>query len=256
VNAAGYLINSILVLLVLRQIRDTRLTLPSLVLPVLLAAAAAACFLRSVPAASSDVALDITLAAVGAVLGAWCALATSMHCDAEGVVLAKAGWLAGILWVAGVGARMAFAYAAGHGAGPAIARFSGAHHLTGGTAWLAALVMMALAEVTAWLGVMWQRAVAVPDAGTPSEAEAPPRRPAAAPPRRSAHPGRTPRADQRPRRPRSTRAVSSAARTASQPLSSLLPSPPHRSTAWACVSHVSTPLPTGVPLSSGTRVSP
>jgi nucleoside-diphosphate-sugar epimerase len=58
------------------------------------------------------------------------------------------------------------------------------------------------------------------------------------------------------RRPRSTRAVSSAARTASQPLSSLLPSPPQRSRAWALVSHVSTPLPTGVPVSSGIRDSP
>ena len=48
------------------------------------------------------------------------------------------------MWVAGVGARMAFAFAATHGAGPAIGRFSVAHHITGSGAWVAALVMMAL----------------------------------------------------------------------------------------------------------------
>ena len=58
------------------------------------------------------------------------------------------------------------------------------------------------------------------------------------------------------RRVRRSRAVSRAARTASQPLSSLLPSAPQRSRAWARVSQVSTPLPTGVPVSSGTRDRP
>ena len=56
-----------------------------------------------------------------------------------------AGVLAASMWVGGVGARLAFAVAAGNGAGPAIARFSVAHHITGSSAWIAALVMMALA---------------------------------------------------------------------------------------------------------------
>ena len=50
-NATGYIINSILVLLVLRQIRETRLDLVSLVLPVVLVGAAAAYYLHSVPTA-------------------------------------------------------------------------------------------------------------------------------------------------------------------------------------------------------------
>ena len=61
------------------------------------------------------------------------------------------------MWVAGVGARMAFAFAATHGAGPAIGRFSIAHQITGSGAWVAALVMMALADVLTRLAVVWMR---------------------------------------------------------------------------------------------------
>ena len=56
-----------------------------------------------------------------------------------------------------MGARLAFAIAAGNGAGPAIARFSVAHHITGSAAWVAALVMMALADVLTRLVVIYLR---------------------------------------------------------------------------------------------------
>lgn len=174
-SATDYIINGILVLLVLRQIRENRLTWQTLVLPVVLVAAAAAYYLRSVPTAGNDVALDVTLAATGALLGALCALATHMRRGADGVVLARAGWLAAIFWVVGIGARMGFGYASGHGAGPAIERFSAAHAITSGSAWVAALVMMALAEVITRLAVMRLRAAQVPAvaAGTPARASAP-----------------------------------------------------------------------------------
>ena len=61
------------------------------------------------------------------------------------------------MWVAGVGGRMAFVFAATHGAGAAIGRFSIAHHITGSAAWIAALVMMALADVLTRLAVVWLR---------------------------------------------------------------------------------------------------
>ena len=53
-NATGYIVNSILVLLVLRQIRETRLDLVSLVLPVVLVGAAAVYYLHSVPTAGHE----------------------------------------------------------------------------------------------------------------------------------------------------------------------------------------------------------
>ena len=153
-NATGYIINTILVLLVVRQIRGSRLDLLNLVLPVVLVVGAAAYYLRAVPTAGNDIALDITLIATGAALGVLCALTTHLRRDADGVAFAWAGVLAAILWVVGIGCRMIFAFASDHGAGPAITRFSITHSITSADAWVAALVMMALAEATARLLVL------------------------------------------------------------------------------------------------------
>ena len=168
-NAADYLINAVLVLLVLRQIR---LTWQILLLPVLIVIGAAAYYLRSVPTSGNDILLDVTLAAAGAALGGLCALATHLRRGADGVPLSRAGWVAAILWVVGIGARMGFAYATGHGAGPAIGRFSIAHSITSVDAWVAALFMMALAEVVTRLAVLWLRSSRLPVATAPSAARA------------------------------------------------------------------------------------
>src|SRR5260370_6302461 len=74
--------------------------------------------------------------------------------DRDGQVLGHAGWVSASLWVTGVGARMAFVFAATHGLGPAIGRFSVAHHITSAQVWAAALVMMALADVLTRLTVL------------------------------------------------------------------------------------------------------
>jgi hypothetical protein len=71
---------------------------------------------------------------------------------------------------------MAFAFFSGHGAGPAIARFSAVHSITSTDAWVAALVIMALTEVTARLVVLRLRARKLPVAA----AETAPRTPARA----------------------------------------------------------------------------
>ena len=85
--------------------------------------------------------------------------------------LSRAGWVAAILWVVGIGARMGFAYATSHGAGPAIERFSIGHSITSVDAWVAALFMMALAEVVTRLAVLWLRSSRLP-AAAPSAARA------------------------------------------------------------------------------------
>jgi hypothetical protein len=112
VNATGYIVNAILVLLVIRQIRGGRLDLRNLVLPVVLVAAAAAYYLRTVDFFSD------------------------------------------------------------HGAVPAIARFSISRQITGSDAWVAALVMVALAEVIARLVVLRLRAHALPTASAAAPAPA------------------------------------------------------------------------------------
>lgn len=161
-SAMDYIINSILVLLVVRQIWGTRLTPQALLLPVALVAGAVIYYHPSVPAAGNDVVLYVILGAAGLVLGALCGLATHLRRGADGVPVAKASAVAAALWVAGIGARMAFAFASTHGAGPALLRFSAAHQITSGDAWVAALFGMALIEVTARVAVLWLRASRLP----------------------------------------------------------------------------------------------
>ena len=62
---------------------------------------------------------------------------------------------------------MAFAIADSNGARPAIARFSVAHQITGEAAWVAALIMMALADVLTRLIVIYLRGRRLTAAGTP-----------------------------------------------------------------------------------------
>ena len=52
---------------------------------------------------------------------------------------------------------MPFGFAATHGVGPAISCFSIAHHIAGSSAWAAALVMMAMADVLTRLAVVYLR---------------------------------------------------------------------------------------------------
>jgi signal transduction histidine kinase len=80
------------------------------------------------------------------------------------VALARAGMVAAILWVVGIGSRMGFALYSSHGGAPAIARFSVAHDITSSAAWVAALVMVALAEVVARTLTLRVRALRLPAA--------------------------------------------------------------------------------------------
>ena len=170
-----YLINAVLILLVVRQIREHQLDARALAVPVLAVAAAAVMFLHAVPSGGSDIALDLLCALAGAAMGAIGGLATRLRPGASGRPLGRAGVLAASMWIAGVGARMVFYFAATHGAGPAIAAFSIAHHITGPAAWTAALVMMALADVTARLVTVYpcgRRLTATPVIATAAPAGA------------------------------------------------------------------------------------
>jgi hypothetical protein len=152
-----YVINAALVLMVIRQVREHPLDLRSLAGPVIAVGVAAVLFLHSVPLGGNDIALELICVAAGAAMGALGGLTTHLRVGRDGRALGRAGWTAASLWVIGVGARMAFAFAASNGFGPAIARFSAAHQITGSPAWVAALIMMALADVLTRLVVIYTR---------------------------------------------------------------------------------------------------
>lgn len=153
-SLTDYLLNAALVALVLLQIRGRRITARNLLLPLAVVGVVAVSYLHAIPTAGDDLMLALGGAAVGLLLGLGCGLATAVFRRADGTPIAKAGALAALLWVAGVGARMAFALYATHGGGPAIGRFSAAHHITSGQAWVACLILMALLEVVSRSGVL------------------------------------------------------------------------------------------------------
>ncbi len=153
----GYILNSALVLVVLVQMRERRLDRMMILLPLALVGVAAAVYLHTIPTAGNDLALILGLTGVGAVMGAVAGVLTHVRPGDGGAALVRAGYGAAVVWIVGVGARMGFAYAADHGAGASIASFSRAHQITGGAAWTAALVLMALATVIARVGVLYLR---------------------------------------------------------------------------------------------------
>src|SRR5207244_13485476 len=106
-NINMYVINAVLILMVVRQIREHPLDLRSLAGPVLAVGCAAVLFLHSVPTGGSDIALELACVLAGAVMGAVGGLATRLHLGADDRPLGRASWLAASLGVGGVGARLA-----------------------------------------------------------------------------------------------------------------------------------------------------
>jgi hypothetical protein len=157
-----YLINLALIGLVFLQIRDRRMDLRSLLIPVVAVALAAKYYLKGIPTGGHDPVLYVVLGGVGLLLGVACALATTVWRDSDGMAHSKAGLAAAILWVVGVGSRLAFEEYSTHGGTPSIVRFSIAHRITGSEAWVAALVLMALAEVISRLVVLRIRGARAP----------------------------------------------------------------------------------------------
>ena len=153
-----YLMNIALVGLVVLQIRGHKITRARLLLPVVMTVWVASQFLHAIPTGGDDVALEGSLALVGAGLGVAAGLATSVRRLGAGA-FAKAGAVAGALWVAGVGSRMGFVLWVTHGGRGAVAHFSAAHHITSAGAWGAGFVLMALAEVGTRTAVLWLKTV-------------------------------------------------------------------------------------------------
>ncbi|MGA3352774.1 MAG: hypothetical protein ABSD85_06240 [Acidimicrobiales bacterium] len=153
-----YLLNGTLVALVLLQVRARRLTTWMLLRPILIVAVIAASYLRGVPTQGNDLLLALVGAGAGTLLGTCCGLATDVFRDKGGPVIIKAGALAALLWIAGVGSRIAFTLYTQHGGGTAVTRFSVANHITGAEAWVACLVLMGVMEVTSRTTVLaWRR---------------------------------------------------------------------------------------------------
>lgn len=156
-TTTDYLIDSALVLLVLLQIRERELTTRSLTRPLVIVAIAVAEYLHGIPTAGNDLVLAGTFALLGATIGLASGQAVRMRRSATGEVLARGGWLASCLWVLGMGSRFAFIYWITHTGAATLAHFSAQHSISGGEAWNASLLAMAVAEVTGRTAILAAR---------------------------------------------------------------------------------------------------
>jgi hypothetical protein len=142
-----YLIDSTLVLVILLQLRERELTTRALVRPLIIVSIAIANYLHGIPTAGNDLVLLAVLATVGLAIGGASGQTVRMRRSENGEVLARSGWISGFFWVLGMGSRFAFAVWISHGGAGTIGQFSVQHSITGGQAWTAALLAMAVFEV-------------------------------------------------------------------------------------------------------------
>jgi hypothetical protein len=153
-TTTDWIIDIALVLIVFRQLREERLTVRTILLPVALMSWAGFTYLHSVPTAGNDWVLIGLLTAVGAVFGLGSGLLTKVRYHSENVYI-KATLSAAALWVISMGFRMGFAVWSTYGSGAShVASFSAAHDITSGQAWVTALILMAFAEVVLRLGTI------------------------------------------------------------------------------------------------------
>jgi hypothetical protein len=145
-----YLLNLGLLAFVLWANLGTRtVTRARMALPVLLVLAAGAAFLRNVPTAGHDVALEAAGVGAGVLLGVAAGALVRVDRDSVGRPVMRAGAAYAALWVAVIGGRMLFAYGADHWFPAAIGRFSMTHQITGADAWTAAFILLSLSMVLA-----------------------------------------------------------------------------------------------------------
>ena len=146
-TSTDYIIDSLLVLLVLLQIREQKLTTKTIIRPLILVGVAVVNYLHGIPTAGNDLELTAAFGLLGIVLGSASGLTMLMHRRDDGAVSARAGWASASLWVASMGSRFAFVYWLTHTGASSIAHFSAAHSITGAETWTVALLAWAVAEV-------------------------------------------------------------------------------------------------------------
>lgn len=173
-TTTDYLINALFIGLVVLQVRGRRLTTFTLVLPFAVMAYVASSYLHGIPTSGNNLVLALCGAGLGLALGIGCAFSTAVYRNAKGEPFAKAGPVAALLWVLGIGSRLAFTLYASHGGEGAIGRFSAAHGITSGEAWVACLILMAAGEVIGRSSVLaLRRRALVTDGLAPAPASRP-----------------------------------------------------------------------------------
>jgi hypothetical protein len=154
---SNYIVDILLIALVLRQLRVRPLSTRMMILPIILVAWAFFTYFKTFSLNTSDLLLIAVFTVVGVALGVASGLTTKVWRSSEHI-LCQATAVAAITWIAGMGFRLFFQiWANSKGGGHWITRFSLTHHISSAQAWVTALLLMALGEVLARLGILQWR---------------------------------------------------------------------------------------------------
>ena len=173
-TTTDWIIDVVLILIVLRQLREEKFTARVVMLPAVIVAYVAHSYLHSIPTGGNDLLLIGLATGLGAALGVAGGLLTRVR-RAGGAAFIKAGPAAAAIWIASMTARLGFIIWITHSSGEAsIARFSQAHHITTADTWQTALVLLALSEVIIRIGIITVRSLRAANTTTPSTAQSAP----------------------------------------------------------------------------------
>ncbi|WP_066514568.1 hypothetical protein [Curtobacterium ammoniigenes] len=149
----------VLLALVLLQLRARKLGVVHLLLPVAIVALAVWYYFSALPTSATGVVLCAFTSTIGLTLGVVAAACTRVWHRA-GTTFAQAGPLAALIWIIGMGARLAFQiWAHTSGGAHSLTTFSIQHRLDA-VAWVDALLFMAVGQVLARAVVLFIRGLA------------------------------------------------------------------------------------------------
>jgi hypothetical protein len=152
-----WIIDILLILLVLRQVRVRPLTTRMVVLPTILVVWAFVTYFKGFTLNRADFELIAFFTIIGIALGVASGLLTKVW-KGQQHILCQATVMAAVAWIAGMGFRLGFQLWADTKSGANwIVRFSIHHHINSQQAWVCALLLMALGEVMARVGILQWR---------------------------------------------------------------------------------------------------
>jgi hypothetical protein len=166
VPASVWIINLVVLTVVLEADLGTRkITWMRLARPVIVAGVIISFYLKGIAGSGDGLALELGLAALGAVLGLAAGAIFGVFRDAKGFPRSNAGAGYAALWVAVIGARIGFAYATSHSRGLQV--WLGTHHITA-AALTDSLIFMAAAMLLARTFTLLARSRRLPPALAPA----------------------------------------------------------------------------------------
>lgn len=156
-TTTDWIIDIVLIGLVILQLVERRLSLIQVLLPVAIVGWALISYVHSVPTDGNNLLLIVIAVVLGAAIGAGVGLLTRVRVR-DGVVVVRATALAAILWVLGMGSRLAFQLWATNGGGVSLGKFDLSHHLATDV-WPATLIFMAAATIVVRTVILVTRVV-------------------------------------------------------------------------------------------------